>query len=455
MLGAQTLSWDDARGEISQLLPELADALNILYETQPSKIKDTLCMIAAEYNYGDAIVFDGSPYLAGGTAFPEIYLSSTGLPLGIITENNCEVAELKAVGLQKAEIPNAILSAGQFIGLFEAADSITEVPGSTAPPWRIYAGCCNIYAIPNLGTQQNRTRLTRVFGHHVGQFDHEAEPRLIDQLKRLPVFHDIAKNWKVRIIYFANSWLSLLAANRSDKNVRRVTDGLLRRAWKNLARIRDYESELVRVKLHQAMPHGPKHVEIANAASHFFKSVSDVIDGRHPAYVPTRRNSDHGPFGEIASHILRHVTDQDWIICPAYLSTSWSGDEGLTTGYLKLDHIVPELLANRVGSTERRVLDMVSALAVAARRELLEKSAYKIISPYIGLMNHVMFQTPGAGPTSVYMVRFDEKTSQAIRVGVKFDEFYGPRLDFVPSERCAFFRTSVRVDNSAATEMAS
>ncbi len=346
--------------------------------------------------------------------------------------------------MEGVEITEAILYPGDFIGLFEVADEITRVPNPPPSRWSIRSGVCNIHAIPNLTTQQNKAKLARKFGLYIG--DIGSENTLFDQLLRLPPFHNIAKSWRSRILYFSRSWLDLLQPN-TPGILKNLSDNLVRQAWRNSALVRDKDPRRLQQKLRHA---AANHNETADAAGLFFKTVEDVLDSRQPFYVPLNGNSLSGPFGDISDQILSVATDQNSVLCPTYMAAN------ARIGYLKLEQLVPSGLGARmIGGIKSRVLDMMNVLMLAHTKEPREAEDGEIAS-YVKLLNNLTFQSPGVGGSpSIYMMRFDQRTSSVLAQEFPILDFYGPHFSTPPNERCAFFRSSVQIDGRALTEMAS
>ena len=450
MLNAQPLAWDQARREIERLRPDLAKLFDELYQLQDEQKQRELKVVSAEYTYGESVIHEGKAVLPERNSFSTEFIVAKNLPLGIIIKNSCEVnLDESLLG-----ITDAILDPGEFLGLFELADEIAKVPNPPRPIWNIRAGVCSINAIPNLATQQNRSKFARKFGIYIGDLGSSEGGSLFDQLKRLPPFHEIAKNWRVRIIYFSRSWFDLLQ-NDTAEPMRNLSDDLLKRAWRNLAtRLRDRDPRPLQQKLRHAVV--ANYGETADAAGLFFRCVKDVLDGRQPFYVPLTTNHKSGPFGEIADQILSVVTDQRCVLCPTYLA------KGARIGYLKLEQLVPAILAARTagGGIKDRVLEMMNVLKLADQKERRDKVSNGEIGTYVELLNHITFQSPsgGAGVSgrpSIYMVSFDQRTSSVSPREFELAEFYKPHFPKPPNERCAFFRSSVRIDGSKPSEMAS
>jgi hypothetical protein len=126
--------------------PQLASQLDDCYATQEPEVHEPLEVMIAEYRYGARIIEDGWPYLPAELPFPDHFVTSERLPLGLIMENSCESTEYAATTDTNVPIAEAILGPGEFIGLFEAVDVLTRVPSPSPPNWNIYAGVCSIHA---------------------------------------------------------------------------------------------------------------------------------------------------------------------------------------------------------------------------------------------------------------------------------------------------------------------
>jgi hypothetical protein len=455
MLNARTLDWDHARAEISRVRPNLARCLDELYQMQVASGRRSLEVISVEYNYADNIIHEGRAMLPEAESFSENFIIGNKLPLGIITRNSCEVTAYESIGKTKVAFADTILVPGDFVGLFEAVDRITKVRFTPPPQWNIVAGVCSIHAIPNLATQQSRKRLARAYRYHLGDLGLSDAAGLIDQLKRLPPFHEIAQSWRAKILYFSRSWIEALETDPFSEPKLKLTDNLLRQAWVNLARIHDKDPRPLQRRLHEAVHETGDHGETADAAGSLFKGVGDVLAGRHPVYIPLAENSSSGPFGDIAEKILSHITKQSWVLSPAYLSDT------VKSGYLKLEHLVPAILAPRSeGGIKDRVLELMNVLRLAVRNKARAGDRDEEMTFYTECLNNIMFQTPAAGSgverrPSIYMVRFDPRRLSAEPKDFSADDFYSPQFRVHPNERCAFFRSSVKIDGSIQDEMAS
>ena len=447
MLNAQPLAWDQARREIERVRPDLAKLFDDLYRLQDEHKQQALKVASAEYTYGESVIHEGKAVLPELDAFPKEFIVARNLPLGIIIKNSCEVnLDESLLG-----ITDAILDPGEFLGLFELADEITNTPNPPRPIWNIRAGVCSINAIPNLATQQIRAKFTRKFGIYVGDLGSN-DNALFEQLNRLPPFHEIAKNWRVRIIYFSRSWFDLMLANTPGP-IRDLSNDLVRRAWRNQARVRNKDPRPLQKKLRFA---ASNYGETADAAGLLFKMLKDVLDSRQPFYVPMTVNTKSGPFGDIAEQILGVVTSQNCVLCPAYMA------KGARIGYLRLEQLAPAILAARAagGGIKDRVLEMMNVLTLADQKERRDKVLNGEIASYVELLNHITFQSPGigsgmSGRPSVYMISFDQRTSSVSPIEFPLEDFYSPHFSTPPNERCAFFRSSVRIDGRILSEMAS
>lgn len=449
MVNARMIAWDVARGEIAKVRPNLAEMLNDCYVAQSSELQASMKTMVADYRYGSRIIEDGWPYLPGEQPFPQEFLVSARLPLGIVTENACESTEYAPMGNVSVQVAETILVPSDFVGLFEAVDTLTRVPRPPLPSWNIYAGASSIHALPNLTTQQNRNKLERALGCHIDEIGFREADGLLSQLKLLPEFDRISNGWRVRIVYLSGAWLQAIGdQSRNGK----ALENIIRRAWKNLARIRDKDAASLQKKLREAV--APEHADVADAAGLLLKRIKDVLASRQPCYIPARENSIFGPFRDIAERVLSHVTEENWILQPAYLS------ETSPTGYLKLEQVVPSTLNSRgSGSVKDRVIHMMSVLRSAIVKENRAKHPSEEITSYLDILQRVMFQTPGTksnqntGP-SVYRIHFGGKLKQVVQTELTQTDFYSSLFAAMPSERCAFFRHALRIDANAMTPAA-
>jgi len=455
MLEAEALPWNKAKDEIARSGPTRAKYLDDLFQSQPAHIKEKLRTLAVEYDYGQCIIDNGRPLLPEDVAGIDDFIVSERLPLGIITRNACEVCEYIAVDEANIRIANTILYPGEFLGLFEVADLLTEVPNPSEPAWNVYSGVISIDAIPNLNTKQNRNKLARAYGQPIGDLSMSDAYGLINQLKILPVFHNISSQWRARVVYLSRDWIDLLTCANPPEAAGPVTEGLLRRAWKNLARVRGDEATILNRKFRDAVqPLGGRY-SVADSAANFLRLANDVLAGRRPGYVPLAENSVNGPFGDIAEQILGYVTEQPSVLCPSYLSRAGTREHNARVGYLKLTHAAPHTASRRLkSSAKERVLEVMNVLRLAVQREREDITTTNLIERYMDVLNHITFRTPdvGGGKPVTYKVHIDPQTSVATPEEVDPGRFYDDVFDPPPNERCAFFLTSVRIDQTVTGE---
>jgi hypothetical protein len=452
----EVLPWERAKAEISESRPDGAYYLDDLFKSQPQKSQRKFKTLAVEYDYGECIIDNGTPVLPLDAPGIEDFLVSDRLPLGFITRNACEVCDYIAIDGANIRIANTILYPGEFLGLFEVADLLTEVPNPSEPAWNVYSGVISIDAIPNLATRQNRSKLARAYGQPIGDLSMSDAYGLINQLKVLPVFHDISRNWRVRVIYLSREWIDVLRRMNPSEAAGRVRESLLRRAWKNLARIRGDEATILNRKFRDAVQSLQGQYSLADSAANFLRLANDILAGRRPGYVPLSQNSANGPFGDIAERILAHITEHKSVLCPAYLSSTGAGDQNAMVGYLKVAHAAPHIALRRnKGSHKERVVEMMNVLRLAVQREREDGGGTYLIERYMDVLKHVTFRTPevGGGKPAIYRVRIDPQTSVAAAEDVDPDTFYRGVFTTPPNERCAFFLNSVRIDRTKADEV--
>lgn len=453
MLKWEALPWQQAKAEIVQSRPIGAQHLDRLFHSQPQKSQKKLKTLAVEYDYGDCIIDNGAPSLPLDAPGIEEFIVSERLPLGFIVRNACELCEYIAVGEKNVRIAHTILYPGEFLGLFEAVDLLTEVPNPSEPVWNVYSGVISVDAIPNLATRQSRNKLAKAYAQPIGDLSMSDAYGLINKLKVLPVFHDISQQWRVRIIFLSRHWIDLLRWDNTAEAARPVRESLLRRAWKNLARVRGDEATILNRKFRDAVEPLRGRYSVADSAAGFLRFANDVLAGRRPGYVPLAENSANGPFGDIAEQILGHITEQNAVLCPTYLSSPGAGAQNPRVGYLKLAHGAPHIASRQIkGSAKERVLEMMNVLRLAVQREREEGRGTNLIERYMDVLNHITFRTPdvGGGRPVTYKVHIDPQTAVATAEDVDPETFYGGVFADPPNERCSFFLTSVRIDQSKA-----
>ncbi len=458
MPNSEVLTWNQARAEIAKIKPVVATDLNGVFQTQSVQNQKKLKTLAVEYDYGECIIDNGMPLLPPEAAGPDGYIVSERLPLGFITRNACELCEYIAVDGANIRTAHTILYPGDFLGLFEVADLLTTVPNPSEPAWNVYSGVISIDAIPNLNTKQNRSKLARAYGQPIGDLSMSDAYGLINQLRKLPVFHEISGKWRVRVIYFSREWIDVIVRAKPSEATGRVTAGLLDSAWKNLARIRGDEATILNRKFRDAVQPLRGRYSLADSAADFLRLANDVLAGRRPGYVPLAENSVNGPFGDIAEQILGHITEQNAVLCPSYLSSPGAGKDNAKVGYLKLAHAAPHIASRHIkGSAKERVLEMMNVLRLAVQRERAESRGANFIERYLDVLNHITFRTPdvGGGKPVTYKVHIDPQTSVATAEDVDPATFFDDIFASPPNERCAFFLSSVRIDQIKAEQSGS
>lgn len=439
--------WEKARAQFRAVRANLSDHLDRFYGSIPEDRRAQLTVAVVEYSYGEKIVEDGWPYWPGEAEIPPEFIIAQGLPLGFILENSCEILEYSVGPVSVTQVSQAMLQAGEAIGLFEMTDALTEMPQPKAPDWHITAGATSIHALPNLGTQQNVNRLEKALNEHIDHFSFSDAPYLIDQLLSLRAMDTIRQGWRVRIVYFSRAWFDELMPRQYDEGApSTLIRVMLRQAWKSTARVRNYQSNVLYERL-RIVRGGGTRTQMAAAAAALLTGTENVLAGRRPCYVPMRSDGPAGPFGAISQEIIGAATSENWVLAPCYLEAD------VRVGYLKLEHVAPPILdAGTSKGMKDKVTEMMSILRSAAQKEANAKRAKFEIASYVRLLDRMMFQTPNtrAGSTdngpSVYRIMLDERFSNVKSLPMTPKEFYAPLFSTLPNERCPFFRNAVRLE---------
>ncbi|MDX2263894.1 MAG: hypothetical protein NW215_02835 [Hyphomicrobiales bacterium] len=439
------VSWEEACAQFRHVRAPLSEHLSRFYSFVPEKRRPNLKVAIVEYDYGEKIIEDGWPYWRGGAPVPDEFIIAQGLPLGFILENSCEVLDYAVSLGATMQVSQALLPAGEAIGLFEMTDALTELPHPKTPAWQIVAGAASIHALPNLSTQQNINKLEKALGEQIDHFRLREATSLLDQLMCLRAFEDIRRDWRVKIAYFSKGWFDELMLHYEEAPASTLIRILLRQAWKSVARVRTQDTNLLYERLRSGRGAARNHM--AAAAASLIIAAENVIAGRRPCFTPRRDLCDAGPFQAISETIIGAVTPESWILAPAYLN------EQNPVGYMKLEHAASALMdGGGSKGMKDKVLEMMSILRSAAQKEANARHARFEVAAYAGLVEKLMFQTPstrlGAPDTkpSVYRITFDDRMMLARPIALTPQDFYAPLFTTLPKERCPFFRNAVRVE---------
>ena len=452
----------------AQSLSALVDTLETLYQEQPASNRSNLKFLAVEYGYGERIIDRGKlqfPHDSGNLIGE--FTSNDTLPLGIITRNACEVTSYISAGEGQIDVADALLMPGEFLGLFETIDRLAKLAKPPTPLWNVNSGASTIYSAIDLTTRQSRKRLRQFTDETISQLPRNSS--LIDQLKQVDIFDDIARSWYTRVIYFSNDWLRALFSGKDSAAANAAAREFTLRAWHNMARIRDKDPSAFQQCLAETARRNGKYFGHAEEAGIFLKRVNDVIWQRHPFYVGKSENDATGPFGEISEHILGQIdSEMKWAFAPSYCTSNTS------VGFAKLDHLMPGIFARR--GSARGYVDELMRLPVAGS----SRENTMLIEPFreiISLLDHIIFKTPKekairvSTELSTKQNRIieekksakktqNENRSENIKVGtfcfrlntsatklltknVELEAFYQPLP--VLKKECDFFSSSVRI----------
>jgi hypothetical protein len=446
------IPWAQAYAELLTVRRRIAHSFNDLYLSLSESERSTLQVAVAEYPYADKIIDDGYPYWPGGAEIPDHFIASENLPFGFVLTNACEASDYFFTSDSLEQISNALIHPGGAIGLFEIADSLTNVLNPLKPDWHITAGATTIHIPLNLATQHNRTIIERRLGETVDVMHLKNASSAIEQLIALDLFNRIRRNWTVRILFFSKSWFKLLRQRMDFPAANALRAHLVNRAWKTYARLRRQQSNRLRDYVNDAVKGGGNQRQLAETAVLLLTSIEDVLAGRRPFFIPRMKDCAVGPFGAISDEILKPFEQQSWVLVPEYLSEQ---DE---VGFMKLDHASPAILNGQAKAAKDKVIAIMSifrAAAQAAKRRQRDDQPSFDLQHYVDLLPHVVFQTPATrsqstpaqGP-SVYQFRMDKQLKPTKPYILTQQAFFDPLFDVIPRERSAFFRNSLRISKS-------
>jgi hypothetical protein len=201
----EELTWKQAREEVKQIAPELAD---IIDRISPN---DNYKLIKATYAYGHLIVNDGILCLpdSQGKVLPINTLSKSSpiaaklayspIPLFLTLEKANEVF----VDTGTRIIPLNLFKPGSLLGLFESADYLFNF--ESKPNWSVSAGVRSIIMLAKITESSGLRRLR-------SEFKLPASLRLNNLADHAHVFNAIARHpnfkqaWQSKVLFFTQEW---------------------------------------------------------------------------------------------------------------------------------------------------------------------------------------------------------------------------------------------------------
>lgn len=437
--------------------PQLANLVGAVYGSSSEAEKAGLSFALARYPFADYVIRAGRALAPAGKDFPGDWLVTDQLPFGIIVKNSVEVVEGVVGSTSIDGMPQAILGAGELIGLFELVDKLKDAKGPIKPDWTIYSGARSLRFI-EFPTQEGKwTKLRAKYPQSLGPYDRDEAPTHDEfyYLRRIRPLFDKCREWSCEILYFSRGWVALLGngsigsltgTNHDDAHrlVRFLTDT----AWLFAARVR--QSSNMTEKILESWG-GSKDVAKCNAAYLLLTLCREVLAGRRPCFVPVRGRPDFAPFETIQRDFLRVADLRETILAPAYLGPG-------EAGYVPLHLYVPDAFRE---SPKDGLIEVLKIIARTMRRSRTEQDVEHAAVPALDvddIFSQIDFRVRTGqgrkagkhGAVSTFHVDFSQfdrirdYRESDIDITEFYDHPFGAEED-MPASDCKFFRVCVKL----------
>lgn len=221
----KTVTWQELRGEVMRVNPELA---SIIDQLDPD---DRFPLVVASYGFGEEIAIKGCiriPDHRGVVTALDQYpdskmvslLNYCPTPLVLQLSNSSEMF----LEMGERVLPLDLFCEGELYSLFETCLPLTNCP--TSPVWNVTAGSRSAFMLPKITDTRSHGRLKSEYG-----FYQSAPNRLSDHFH---VFKAISAStftdhqWSSRLLLFTEAWFK---PRENDLNWLRFHYYILQRAW--------------------------------------------------------------------------------------------------------------------------------------------------------------------------------------------------------------------------------
>jgi hypothetical protein len=454
MPDVQPIDWKAVYSAIREGRPALANILDNFINNGPSDSSYS-CFIA-KYSYGERVLVDGKPVIPWDLS-KQILTEKHGHYLGIIKAKAFERFSFAQRRETKTEMSHDILVPGMIIGAVDLYDMIQHArisPFARELPqrrnyeknqWQISSGARTVELLFDIRTKGIRDKFERTLNQSIGYlkgFDVNA----LDALGNLRVFGEIAEKWHGEIVFLSVSWLSDLV-RRKDEAAEKLRRYIIREAEKVLVAHESSKPDQLRSVLLAAA--GFERSEYVNIAADILTGIGNVLARRLVFYVPMRSDDQLGPFGQLSAALLRPLGQKkypDVFMIPAQASSQ------IRSGFLRTENLAAALVsAGRDGNIKLRIQSAIDILNRVMTVHNKNIDMQKYFDP--SMFNFVLFKTPVGvhrwHPSYVgeNIHKLDRADMEAVSGRKAFYEgFSSEDFIFEPSDRCHFFRNSVRID---------
>jgi hypothetical protein len=449
------MDWNGAQVRLEKIDEDLCRSLGRLYHCVPEEYRANLLFAEKKYNFSSVIIQDGVPISPDGCSFDDEFIFPSGLPLGIITKNYCDVIEYKPVSndtkYNLSYQSKAILGIGDFLGVFEFMDYVHSVNINSLPDWTILSGCNNFFfsgEIPkgkfNAINSANSINLT------FGQFN---DSLFIGERINKILSHIKAPIPAVEILFFSKAWYNLIFEELPKDIISDDTDScdlemaqlkirhaLLSRSWRAASISRDIHSNL---RQYFKSSDGDANENGYNLMT----SILDIVYLRRAIYRPARPNTTMIPYEEIIKSVLEPAQLAPIVMVPKYYKED-------RDNYVPLSMLMPSIASG--GSTTQTRLHAAIVAIRSARREAEKKDGWKkgniikIFDTCVDILRLARFYIPReekarffyyklTGAIDADLIKIDQKS---LRLHVDGDRYVEEADIF---ENSSFFRACMKI----------
>lgn len=349
------VTWDDAIALISGVGVKCVGEIAALVRDNP----DCGVPVIVEYRYGQQIFRDGQLFWPNGQPAPQEYFREDISCLGVVLKNVCEVHDHRVKrpdDERTVRAPEALLGAGQWLGLFEFLDRMCGISDIASPDWSISAGATQLLTMQRVATKGVHNKRNKEYGL-------SEEPRNLCEAVT-PILANSSNAWRVEILFLPARFLALLSRNVQGPEQCSLDQALFSQlsvtAWSSLAKTRHAAYDEILALFMRIGRHLQLHKDVEvfrtphviEAAARFAAYLMRVQAGTAVAYTPTMADDEAGPFSEISSMASRWGIYPPAIMRPTYVAK----DE---TGYIRLADIDPPRFSKSGGRNFKGRLEEV------------------------------------------------------------------------------------------------
>ncbi len=356
MIRYKTYKWEDVRGQVLQVNPELA---HIIDKLSPGP---EFTLYKMTYPFGSQILHKGDLYLPSkegmvslkhGDVSPTIKkaigYTSFSNPVTLVLKNSAEMF----IPIEGRIIPYAIVSAGDVFGLWTVLDGLI----SHCPPlflWDMTAGARSVSMLSKISDSISHRRLVQHY-----QLNQSCPKNLLDHWA---IFKEIANHptfgppWEMEMLYFSRRWIEHLH-DPEWLGFRSYLQGL---AWKSSAYWRNqYTANLMWTHIQRQAGIKPS-AYVADIVKHLFAVGVSAL----PGYAPSEHDT-LGPFSRVQQAYQEVYRMRDYppiIMQPEYFSKATNN-----TVYASLQFLSAMDLSPKSNDRSSTIADLYSVQSLVKK----------------------------------------------------------------------------------------